>query len=84
MQISIDQATLVAFAKAKSGMKLGEMAKEMHVHQTRLSEWQNNKGGPTTDQIAYLADKAGLPIIETIASLKPEWAHVWRKAMRTG
>jgi len=81
MNISIDIPMLIAKAKQESGMTYGQMAEEMHRSRTRISEWLTAKAEPTTDDIAYLADKAQLPIIETVAALKPEWAHVWKKAV---
>ena len=80
MNISIDIPTLIDVAKRKSGLTFGQLAEEMHVHQPRLNEWRNHKGSPSSDQIAYMASKAGLPIIETVKALRPEWAHVWEKA----
>lgn len=80
MNISIDLPTLIDVAKRKSGLTFGQMAEEMHIHQPRLNEWRHHKGAPSSDQVAYLADKAGLPIIETVMAIKPEWAHVWSKA----
>ena len=80
MNISIDIPTLIDVAKRKSGLTFGQLAEEMHVHQPRLNEWRQNKGAPSSDQIAYMASKAGLPIIETVKALRPEWAHVWEQA----
>lgn len=80
MNISIDVPMLIARAKSESGLTLGQMAKEMHVSQPRLSEWIKGQASPSADQIAYLADKANLPILETIAALRPMWAEVWKKA----
>ena len=80
MNISIDIPTLIDVAKRKSGLTFGQLAEEMHVHQPRLNEWRQHKGAPSSDQIAYMASKAGLPIIETVKALRPEWAHVWEQA----
>lgn len=80
MNISIDVPMLIAKAKQESGLTLGHMAKEMHVSQPRLSEWIKKQAEPSADQIAYLADKANLPILETIAALRPQWANIWKKA----
>lgn len=81
MNISIDIPMLIAKAKQESGLTFGQMAEEMHRSRTRISEWLAAKAEPTSDDIAYLADKAHLPIIETVAALRPEWAHVWKKAV---
>lgn len=80
LNISIDVPTLINKAKQNSGQNFGTMAAEMHIFQTRISEWLKGKGSPSTDQIAYLAEKADLPIVETVAALRPEWAHVWKRA----
>lgn len=80
MILTINIPMLVAKAKHESGMKLGDLAKEMHVAPARLSDWMAERGNPTTDQIAYMADKANMPIIETVAALRPEWAKVWGRA----
>lgn len=81
MNISIDVPMLIAKAKQESGLTFGQMAEEMHRSRTRISEWLSAKAEPTSDDIAYLADKARLPIIDTVVALRPEWAHVWRKAV---
>jgi transcriptional regulator with XRE-family HTH domain len=80
MEISINVPALIDRAKRESGMTLGQMAKEMHKSQTRFSEWLSGKAEPGTDEIAYLADKAKLPILDTVQALKPSWAHVWARA----
>lgn len=80
MEISINVPTLIDRAKRESGMTLGQMAKEMHKSQTRFSEWLSGKAEPGTDEIAYLADKAKLPILDTVQALKPTWAHIWARA----
>lgn len=80
MNITIDLPTLIDRAKRQSGVTFGQMANEMHVHQPRINEWRHNKGEPTSEQIAYMADKAKLPILDTLSALKPEWAHIWKKA----
>lgn len=81
MILTIDTPALINKAKVESGMTYGQMAEEMHIKQARISEWIKAKASPTTDQIAYLATKARLPIIETVVALKPEWAHVWKNAL---
>ena len=80
MQISMDVPTLIDRAKRESGMTLGQMAKDLHKSQTRISEWLASKAEPSTDEIAYFADKAKLPIIETVIALKPQWTAVWKRA----
>jgi transcriptional regulator with XRE-family HTH domain len=84
MNISINLPTLIDRAKRESGLTLGQMAKEMHKSQTRFSEWLAGKAEPGADEIAYLADKANLPIIETVQALRPTWSTVWGKALEQG
>lgn len=78
-------AELIDLAGAKRG-SLGNLAAEMHRHQTRLSEWKSGKRKPETSEIAYLADVAGLPIVDTVtemeSQLRPDYAEIWKKAVR--
>lgn len=83
MQIAIDVPTLIEKAKRTSGLNYGEMAQDIHKSRTRISEWLSGKAEIGTDEIAYFADKAGLPIIETVIALKPQWAHVWQRATKS-
>ncbi len=80
MNITIDNRTLIDQAKYKSGLAFGEMAREIGVSQNRISEWRTGKSELGTDEVAYFADKAGLPILDTVMALRPKWAHVWAHA----
>ncbi len=50
----------------------------------RLCEWKKGIGKPDANEIAYLADIAGLPILETVAEVQKElsndYADLWEKA----
>lgn len=81
MKITIDARTLIEKAKSESGMNFGEMAADMGVAQARISEWRVGKSAPGTDEIAYFADKAGLPILETVIALTPRFKETWRHAL---
>lgn len=80
MQISIDTPSLIDRAKRVSGLSYGEMAEQLGKSRARISEWISGKAEPSTDEIAYLAEKAGLPIIKTVAALKPAFAPLWLRA----
>ena len=51
----------------------------------RLCEWKKGIGKPDANEIAYLADIAGLPILETVAEVQKEmstdYRAIWEKAM---
>lgn len=78
MMFLIDNSKLIDLAKKRSGLKLYEMASEMRTDPNRISEWKNERTKPSAEQIAYLAMKAGLPVLETLATLRPEWSELWR------
>lgn len=85
MQIAIDLPMLIERAKQVSGRSLKEMAAEMHISQSRISEWKKGKFLPDASEIAYFADKADLPILPTVVELErqlnPLYAAVWQKAL---
>ena len=81
MEISIDYRMLIERAKQRSGMTLAQMAEEMGVSKARVSEWRNGRFEPGVEEVAYFADKAEVPILETVMTLKPRMASVWRHAM---
>lgn len=70
---------------AKNAGTLKELASEMGKHQNRLTEWKKGTHKPDADEIAFLARKAGLPVIETVAeiqmSLDSRYAEIWREAL---
>jgi transcriptional regulator with XRE-family HTH domain len=76
---------LIDAAKEKSGQSLGELADEMHISQTRISEWKKGKYRPGASQIVFLAEKANLPAIKVLAEIEGEWepsmASYWQKAV---
>jgi DNA-binding transcriptional regulator YiaG len=85
MAIKITVTSLIDAAKEKSGQTLGDFAKELDRNQTRISEWRTGKSKPDANEIAFFADKAGLPVIQTVAELEadlnPRYAYIWKKAV---
>lgn len=81
----MDLAQLIDAAKNKKG-SLGAVAEGLGVHQARLSHWKSGKYKPDAHTIAYLAECAGLPVLETVAEieaqLEPRFESTWRKALR--
>lgn len=75
---------LIQAAQDKAGT-LGEVAKQLHKPQTRISEWKKGKGRPSAADIACMAKVAGLPVFITLAmveaELEPETKPIWEKAL---
>jgi ribosome-binding protein aMBF1 (putative translation factor) len=86
MPIKITVTSLIDAAKERSGQSLGALAQELERNQTRLSEWRSGKATPDANEIAFFAEKAGLPVIETVAELEaelhPRYASLWKRAVR--
>ena len=76
---------LIDLAKNKSGMSLGLMAEELGVRQERITEWKNGKFAPSAGVLAYFAEKADLPVLQTVAEIEVQldnrFAHIWAKAL---
>ena len=74
---------LLDAAKTKTG-SLSEVAKRLGKNSGRISEWRSGKTKPDSSEVAYLADMAGLPILETVAEvereIRPQYADIWLKA----
>ena len=64
---------------------LGQMAEELGIHQSAFSAWKKGKHQPSAHQIAYLAECAGLPILQTVAEIEAQlderYASIWREAL---
>lgn len=77
---------LLDAAKSKAG-SLSEVAKRMGKNSGRISEWRSGRTKPDTGEVAYLADIAGLPILETVAEVerevRPQYANIWAKLIHT-
>lgn len=78
LQNLIDQAASACGGK-------GELAAEMKKHPARISEWVNGSRKPDAHEIAFLARKAGLPILETVAEIEAQldsrYSEIWREAL---
>lgn len=85
MAIKITVVSLIDAAKEKSGQSLGDLARELDRNQTRISEWRKGTAKPDANELAFFADKAGLPIIQTVAEIEadlhPRYASIWSKAV---
>lgn len=82
MPLTLTEVITLAAQKAGS---LGALAEEMERHQNRLSEWKKGTRRPDAGEIAFLAEKAGLPILTTLAEIEAQLdekhSHVWRAAL---
>lgn len=76
---------LIDQAKLTSGMTFGDMSKEIGVLQSRISEWRRGKFTPNAGVLAYFAEKAGLPVLETVAEMvsqqDPRFREIWARAL---
>ncbi|QNK67844.1 helix-turn-helix transcriptional regulator [Variovorax sp. PAMC26660] len=77
---------LINTAREKRG-SYGAMAQDLGKDQSLISRWKKGTEKPDASEIAYMADTAGLPIMETVAEmeakLRPQFATLWRKAMQS-
>lgn len=77
---------LINQAKIASGLKYSEMALELHVTPSTFTAWKKGDYKPSASEIAYLAEKARLSVLETLAEIeaeqRPELAEVWKRAVR--
>jgi transcriptional regulator with XRE-family HTH domain len=82
---AMDTKTLIDLAKANSGMSFGEMATELGYAQQKISEWRRGSFEPSAGVLAYFAEKAGLPVLVTVAEIEetfdPRFAPIWAKAL---
>lgn len=76
---------LIDLAKERSGMTLGQLADDLGKNQNRISEWRVGKATPDAGTIAYFANKAGLPVFETVAEIEAQLdkrhAPIWQAAL---
>lgn len=82
--MSLTVETLIANAAAAAG-SLKALASEMDRHQNRLTEWKKGERKPDAHEIAFLARKAGLPVLETVAEIEAQldsrYSEIWREAL---
>ena len=76
-------AELINRAKEHAG-GYEPIAEGLKMSKKRLSDWKGGSRKPDANEIAYLADIAGLPILETVAEVQKElsddYAELWEKA----
>lgn len=75
---------LIELAAAKKGT-LGKLAEGMGRHQNRITEWKKGASKPDANEVAYLAECAGLPVLQTVAEIEAQlddrYASIWREAL---
>jgi hypothetical protein len=61
------------------------LAAEMGKHQNRFAEWKRGERKPDASEVAFMAARAGLPVLETVAEIQAntpgEYAGIWRDAL---
>ena len=63
---------LITLAADRTG-SLKELAAEMGKHQNRLSEWKRGAAKPDASEVAFLAERAGVPVLLVLDDL--HWAR---------
>ncbi|RUP27726.1 MAG: XRE family transcriptional regulator [Curvibacter sp.] len=62
-----------------------DLASTMGKQPARLSEWRKGVRKPDAHEIAFLAERAGLPVLETVAEIESQlddrYAAIWRAAL---
>lgn len=75
---------LIDAAKRAKG-SLGAVAAGLGMHQNRLGDWRAGRRKPDANEIAYLAECAGLPVLETVAEIEAQlnttYAPIWQAAL---
>ncbi|TAK75874.1 MAG: hypothetical protein EPO12_17830 [Aquabacterium sp.] len=58
----------------------------MGIARPRLSEWKAGKHHPAASTLAYLANRAGLPVLQTVAEIEAQLDErnggIWRDALK--
>ncbi|HWP19267.1 MAG TPA: transcriptional regulator [Burkholderiaceae bacterium] len=61
------------------------VAEGLHQNPQRLTDWKAGTRKPDAHEIAYLAECAGLPVLETVAEIESQldarYASIWRRAL---
>lgn len=64
---------------------LKQLAALMGKNQNRISEWRTGKAKPDAHEIAFMAEVAKLPVLQTVAEIESQldsrYADVWRAAL---
>ncbi|MFZ3082785.1 helix-turn-helix domain-containing protein [Rhodoferax ferrireducens] len=81
----MDVKTLIDTATKVCSQTQAQLAAEMGKSPARISDWRKGHWKPDASEIAFLADKAGLPVIPTVielqAEMNPRYASIWKKAV---
>jgi transcriptional regulator with XRE-family HTH domain len=81
--MNIDE--LIDAAKRKKG-SMSAVAEGLQMNQTRLSDWRAGRRKPDANEIAYLADSAGLPVFETVGMIQMQldnrFSTIWQAALK--
>jgi transcriptional regulator with XRE-family HTH domain len=77
-------AELIDLAVEAKGSR-AEVAKGLHQSAQRLTDWKAGRRKPDAHEIAYLAECAGLPVLQTVAEIEAQlderYAPIWREAL---
>lgn len=77
-------SNLIELAAAAAGSK-SALAREMGTRPQRINEWARGAEKPDAHEIAFLARKAGLPVLETVAEIEAQldsrYSEIWREAL---
>jgi len=80
----MDLRELLDAAAEAAGSKAA-LAREFNKAPPRISEWYNGTTKPDVHEIAFLARKAGLPVLETVAEIEAQldsrYSEIWREAL---
>ena len=75
---------LIDAAADESGSR-SALARDMNTRPQRINEWARGAAKPDAHDIAFLARKAGLPVLETVAEIEAQlderYASIWREAL---
>lgn len=81
----MDVKTLIDTAAKVCSQTQAQLAAEMGKSPARISDWRKGHWKPDANEIAFLAEKAGLAVLETVADieaqLNPTYAAVWKRAV---
>lgn len=80
----MDVKTLIEKASTKYGTR-GGLARAMNKSPSRVSEWASGAQKPDAHEIAFMAECAGLPVLQTVAEIEAQlderYASIWREAL---
>lgn len=72
-------------AAAEAAGSKSALAREMNTRPQRINEWARGAEKPDAHEIAFLARKAALPILETVAEIEAQldsrYSEIWREAL---